>query len=78
MIKYFCDRCGAEVSEKDVKDDYEDRAANVNISMYTGDDTDEFIQGLMGIRRKSSFILCQECMKGLAKWIVGDADEQQS
>ena len=76
MIKYYCDRCGAEVPETDVKDDYEERASNVTVYMYTGEDSDHFIQGLSGKKSKSGIILCKNCMKKLRKWLDGETDEQ--
>ena len=76
MIKYYCDRCGAEVPEKDVKDDYEERASNVSIYLYTGEDDDPFVQGLTGKKSKCGMILCMNCMKSLMRWLVGGKDEQ--
>lgn len=75
MIKFFCDRCGSEVSEKNVRSDYEERAANTVIDLYTGEDSDQFIQGLSRTYYKRSFILCDKCMKELRGWIKGEGNE---
>ena len=77
MIKYFCDRCGAEVPANQVIDT-EEKTANAIITLYTDKRGDEFVQGLLGRKYKTDFILCMRCMNALSKWIEGENDEQPS
>lgn len=78
MIKYFCDRCGADVPGNQVIDT-EQKTANAIITLYTDKRKgDESVQGLLGRKYKTEFILCRRCMNALSKWLEGERDEQPS
>lgn len=69
MIKYYCDRCGAEVAECSVKNGYRLPAKNATIELYTGGEDDPFVQGLNKKDFMNEYLFCDKCMAELKAWI---------
>lgn len=84
MIKYFCDRCGKEINEADVKlkpnEFGRETAYNVDYRMHFDYDDGSVITRVKeDMRRFIPNLLCRDCKNDFIKWCKGSesrTDEQ--